>query len=84
MLHELNAPLTNSYLLALSLEAKQLYSQKKKTCSQKVQKLKKKEWFRWGLNLQLGWLTTVVYVVLTGMYNSCSPYSLYPTAFNVM
>ena len=43
----------------------------KKTCSEKVQKLKKKFWIRQGLNLQLSWLTTIC--IRGRMHHSCSP-----------
>jgi len=51
---------------------------------QKGSETEKKVWLRVGLNPQLRWLTSVVYVVLAGMYNSCSLSSLYTSAFNAL
>jgi len=46
MLHELNAPLTNSYLLAVSLEAKAIVLTEKKNMFTKGSEVEKQVWFR--------------------------------------
>ena len=63
------------------MKQKQLQSQKI-TCSKKVLKLKKMCGL--GENWTCSWdgWPLFIYMVLTGMHNSCSLYSLYPTAFN--
>jgi len=56
----------------------------KKTCSEKVQKLKKKFWIRQGLNLQLSWLTTVCIRGFNKNASQLFPSSLYTSAFNAL
>ena len=65
----INALLKVSYL-SVKTKAQAIVITEKKTCSKKVQKLKKKVWLRQGLSQQLSWLTMFVDVVLTGMYHS--------------